>query len=388
MSVKHISILGSTGSIGRQTLDVLEMFPDKFSVVALSAGRNIDLLKNQIIKFKPRLVSVMSKADADKVEDFIAKNNLYTDVYSGDEGLIKVAADNENDILIVAVVGFASLVPTYTAIEKGITIGLACKEILVAAGKIIMDLANKKKVPVLPVDSEHAALKQCLAGVGEDLNQVRELVLTASGGPFWQMKKEDFVHITREDALKHPNWDMGAKITIDSATMMNKGLEVIEAHHLFGAPFENIKVLIHPQSIVHSMAVFLDGTVLAQMGMPDMRFPIQYVLTYPDKLQNNWPKMNLAESGSLEFYDPDLSKFPLLQLACEAGEKGGSWPVVLNAANDVAVGLFLDNKISFTDIELYIRDALGKFSHFSDPDLEQIIDIDNSIKKMAFSSGK
>jgi len=292
-----------------------------------------------------------------------------------------VAASSDLDLLVVAVVGTAALMPTYLAIKKGITIGLACKEVLVAAGRIIMDLAEKHGVSILPIDSEHAAIKQCLAGIGEDRSQIEKLILTASGGPFWQKPKEEFSEISRESALMHPNWEMGAKITIDSATLLNKGLEVIEAHHLFGVAFEKIEVVIHPQSIVHSMVEFSDGTLLSQMGLPDMRFPIQYVLTYPEKCANDWPKTKVADLPDLQFRPPDTEKFPLLSLAFEVGKRGGSAPAVLNAANEAAVQLFLDEKIGFMDIPRLVRKYVDEVPHVDVPDIETIVSIDQQVKK-------
>jgi 1-deoxy-D-xylulose-5-phosphate reductoisomerase len=378
--MKKISILGSTGSIGTQTLEIVQQFPDNFEVVGLSAGKNISLLLDQIKKFKPRFISVQDDADKDQVDFFIKSINLSAEVFSGADGLVKVATLENIDLLVVAVVGTAALLPTYRAIQKGITIGLACKEVLVAAGKPIMELAKSKGVSLLPIDSEHAAIKQCLESVDEDINKVGRLVLTASGGPFWNKPKDEFKNIELKDALKHPNWSMGNKITIDSATMMNKGLEVIEAHHLFQVSFSQIEIVVHPQSIIHSMVEFKDGNILAQMNLPDMRFPIQYVLSYPEKWKNEWPKLVFSKLSDLQFFDPDYEKFPMLKFAYEAGKKGGSWPVVLNAANERAVGLFLQKKIRFTQIPEFVKDALDSFKHFQDLSIEQIVEIDRDIK--------
>ena len=274
-----------------------------------------------------------------------------------------------------------SLVPTFEAIKQKIPIGLACKEVLVSAGNIIMPLAKQLNVPILPIDSEHAALKQCLAGIQEDPAQIEKLILTASGGPFRGWTAEQLKTVTLEQALKHPKWTMGSKITIDSATLMNKGLEVIEAHHLFGVPFNQIEVVVHPQSIIHSLVEFKDGTMLSQMGLPDMRFPIQYVMTYPEKWGNSWPKTDLTTLGALEFFKPDIEAFPLLKLAFEMGESGGTYPAVMNAANEAAVGLFLSKKIQFWDIATVIQKEIESFSHFAMPSLEDIVQADKMIKE-------
>lgn len=379
--VKTISILGSTGSIGAQTLDVVRAFPDKFRIAGLSAGRNIDILKTQIAEFKPEVVCVRRKSDAAELAGYIRQQRLKCEVVCDGDGLNTIATLPQNNLLVVAIVGTASLVPTWKAIEAGIPVALACKEVLVAAGSLIMPLARNKHVPILPIDSEHAAIKQCLAGINEDPAKVNKLILTASGGPFRTFEKQELEAVTPEVALKHPNWSMGAKITIDSATMMNKGLEVIEAHHLFHIPYHQIDVVIHPQSIVHSMVEFTDGTILAQMGLPDMRFPIQYALTYPEKWPNTWPKTHLPRLSGLQFFDPDTDKFPLLQLAFEAGKAGGTHPVVLNAANEMAVELFLNRRIGFTDIPRLVREKTENFSHTGNPDIDAIVTIDETVKE-------
>jgi 1-deoxy-D-xylulose-5-phosphate reductoisomerase len=377
--MKKISILGSTGSIGTQTCDILREFPERFSLVGLTAGKNIELLKEQLLEFKPKFVSIARESDVNNLERFIKHNNLNTEVYFGDEGLETISTQKV-DLLVVAIVGTASLWPTYRAIENKNPIALACKEVLVSAGNIITELAKEHNVPILPIDSEHAALKQCLASVDEDMSQVSKLILTASGGPFWNTPKETFESITPEKALKHPNWDMGAKITIDSATLMNKGLEVIEAHHFYNTPYDNIEVIIHPQSIIHSLVEFTDGTMLSQMGLPDMRFPIQYALTYPEKLDNPWPKTNLASSSPLEFFDPDYDKFPLLKAAFDCGRLGDFSCAVLNAANEAAVHLFLNKKIGFTDIFKTVLNAVEEAEQNTLPTIEDIIHIDAEIK--------
>lgn len=378
-SVKYITILGSTGSIGTQTLDIVRACKDQFKIVGLSTQSRIEDLKSQIKEFKPEVVTVSTPEQAKDCDAFCKQLQHPCTVLVGEEGLIAMAAHAKNNLLVVAIVGTAALKPTYEAIKKGITIGLACKEVLVAAGQPIMALAREKKVPILPIDSEHAAIKQCLAGIHEDPTQISRLILTASGGPFW--RRETLDGITKEQALNHPNWVMGHKITIDSATLMNKGLEVIEAHHFFNVDFKHIEVVIHPTSIIHSLVEFCDGNILAHMGLPDMRFPIQYVLTYPHKQPNPWPKTDLTALAPLEFHKPDMTKFPLLRLAFECGEKGGSWPVILNAANESAVQLFLDEKIGFTDIFKIVESELQAFQHVASPDINAIIDIDKMMKE-------
>ncbi len=369
---KRISILGSTGSIGVQTLEVVKQFSDQFEVIGLSAGGNVNLLKKQIKEFKPKVVSVKSSSDEKVITNYINELNLQTEVLSGDTALKQIIANYLIDFLVVSIVGTASLEPVSLALEKNITIGLASKEILVIAGDFIMAKAKKLKTQILPIDSEHAALKQCLSSINQDIKQVKKVILTASGGPFWQSSFTDFAKITKKDALKHPNWVMGQKITIDSATLMNKGLEVIEAHHLFQIPFSQIEVIIHPESIIHAMAEFNDSTFLAQMSMPDMRFPIQYALTYPQKYDNLWSKLDLVKIGKLNFFQPDLTKFPLLRYAYASEEHENNYPIILNTANEIAVSLFLQEKISFLDIAQIVKKSL---SEFSDEKLNSIIEI-------------
>ena len=332
MIKKKISILGSTGSIGQQSLEIIREFPNQFEIIGLSAGQNIKQLQKQILEFNPRFAHISEQSLHSQLETFITTNNLSTHALTSQKGL-KELCSYPQDLLIMAIVGTAGLYPTHIAIQNGITIALACKEVLVAAGPEIITTAKKHNVTILPIDSEHAALKQCLAGVNENPQKVNKLILTASGGPFWNTPLKEFSEITRESALQHPNWEMGGKITIDSATMINKGLELIEAHFLFNIPYEKLDVTIHPQSIIHSMVEFTDGTILSQMGLPDMRFPIQYALTYPEKWDNPWPKTKLSELPPLKFYDPDYEKFPLLKIAIEAGKKGKTYPIVMNAAN-------------------------------------------------------
>jgi 1-deoxy-D-xylulose-5-phosphate reductoisomerase len=352
--MKKISLLGSTGSIGQSTLSVVEKYSDRFSVVALAAGNNIDLLEQQVRRFKPAVVSLSGQASAEILEKRL--QGMKIRIFSGIEGMIQVAAADEADITVSAIVGTAGLVPTMAAIRAGKNIALANKEVLVTAGELVMAECRSRKVSLLPVDSEHSAIFQCLLA-GENLD-VRKLILTASGGPFRLHSKQDLAAVTLAQTLKHPNWSMGRKITVDSATLMNKGLEVIEARWLFGVPPERIKVLIHPQSIVHSLVEYRDGAVVAQLGMPDMRGPIAYALSYPERLAGVSPELDLARIGALTFEEPDTERFPCLAHAFDALRAGGSMPAVLSAANEVAVKYFLDEKICYGDIAGVIKTAM------------------------------
>jgi len=349
--LKRISILGSTGSIGQSTLSVVEKFPDRFTVVALAAGNNIDLLEKQVRQFRPRVAAVLSERSAAQLKERCVGLNVR--VLSGVEGMIQVAAADEVDMTVSAIVGTAGLVPTIAAIRAGKHIALANKEVLVTAGELVVAEARSRGVSIYPVDSEHSAIFQCLQA-GED-RDIRRLILTASGGPFRASSKKALEQVTLAQALKHPNWSMGRKITIDSATLMNKGLEVIEARWLFNIPPERIKVLVHPQSIVHSMVEYRDGAVVAQLGMPDMKGPIAYALSYPERLENVSPALDLAKVGTLTFEEPDLERFPCLAYAFDALQAGGSMPAVLSAANEVAVKYFLEEKIGYADIARVIR---------------------------------
>ncbi len=343
--------MGSTGSIGRSTLSVVEKFPDRFRVVALAAGNNSDLIERQVRQFRPSIVSL---ADERAAESLRSKcSDLRVGVFSGADGMARAAAADEADITVSAIVGTAGLVPTMAAIRAGKTVALANKEVLVTAGELVIDECRSRKVSLLPVDSEHSAIFQCLhAGESRD---VRRLILTASGGPFRTCSEKDLAKVTKAQALNHPNWSMGKKITIDSATLMNKGLEVIEARWLFGLPPEKIKVLVHPQSIVHSMVEYRDGAVVAQLGMPDMKGPIAYALSYPERLEGVSPALDLARVGALTFEEADSSRFPCLSYAYDALRAGGSMPAVLSAANEVAVKYFLDEKIAYGDIARVIK---------------------------------
>jgi 1-deoxy-D-xylulose-5-phosphate reductoisomerase len=352
--VKKIAILGSTGSIGTSTLSVVERFPDRFTVVAIAGGNNGELLESQIRKFKPSLAAI---ADAKAAESLRKKcSDMPVRIVSGVEGMIEVAAAEDADITVSSIVGTAGLVPTIAAIQAGKDIALANKEVLVTAGELVMAECRRWNVRLFPVDSEHSAIFQCLhSGQRGD---VKRLILTASGGPFRNHTRDDLAKVTLQQALKHPNWSMGRKITIDSATLMNKGLEVIEAHWLFGMEPDQIGVLVHPQSIVHSLVEYRDGSVVAQLGMPDMKGPIAYALSYPDRLPDVSPGLDLASIATLTFQEPDRDLFPCLGYAYDAIKAGGSMPAVLSAANEVAVRYFLEERIGFLDIPRVLRSVM------------------------------
>jgi len=369
---KTISILGSTGSIGRQTLEVVSAFPSSFRVAAFAAKDEVELIAEQINKFNPALVSVESDAVKAKVEEKIGAGKVK--IVTGQEGLLAVATLKEAELLVVAVPGALTLVPVLEAIRAGKNIALATKEVLVTAGTLFMEEVKAAKVKVFPIDSEHSAISQCL--VGEKTDKIKKLILTASGGPFLKTPPEKLEKMTAKDALAHPTWKMGPKITIDSATLMNKGFEVIEAHHLFGIDFARIEVIVHPQSVIHSMVEFVDGSVKAQLGAPDMRVPIQYALFGMERSANLWERLDLAKAGTLTFLKPDLAKFPCLEFAYAAGKKGGTLPAVLNAANEEAVKLFLKGKISYPEIAAKIRQIMDKYQTVEKPALEQILEAD------------
>lgn len=369
---KKVFILGSTGSIGVNALDVIRLHPENFKVEALTINKNSELLEAQIKEFNPKLVVIRDKKIADKVLDTIPKS---VEVLIGENGLIEATKNADYDILLSALVGFSGLEPTIEGIKRGKRIALANKETLVVAGEIITELSKKYNSEILPVDSEHSAIFQCL--VGEKHKEIKKLLLTASGGPFFRKNKEELEKVTVADALNHPNWDMGNKVTIDSASMMNKGLEMIEAHWLFNLPKDKIDVIIHPQSIIHSMVEFIDGSIKAQMSQPDMRLPIQYALSYPDRLENDFTSTSLTDITELTFFKPDFSKFECLKLAFDVLEEGGTAPCILNAANEVAVERFLNNEISFVEIPDLINKALNGIDRVSKPDVETIIECDS-----------
>ncbi|CAH2213986.1 1-deoxy-D-xylulose-5-phosphate reductoisomerase [Tepidibacter aestuarii] len=373
-NMKKISILGSTGSIGTQALDVVRNNKDKFKIEALAVNTSIEKLKNQIIEFRPKVVAVYNEDKANELKK-ILPNEVDVDIYSGMKGLKTIASLESVDIVLTALVGMIGLVPTLEAIKYRKTIALANKETLVTAGSLVMNEAKKMGVDILPVDSEHSAIFQCLNG--ENNREIEKIILTASGGPFRNKTKEELINVTKNEALKHPNWSMGRKISIDSATLMNKGLEVIEAKWLFGVEASDIDVLVHPQSIIHSMVQFIDGSVIAQLGNPDMKLPIQYALSYPSRINNDYERLDLAKISSLTFEKPDVQTFSCLKLAYECLEKGGTYSTVLNAANEILVSEFLDDKIKFYDIPIYIEKALEKHSSIKEPTLEEILHIDN-----------
>ena len=367
--MKQIAILGSTGSIGTQTLDVVRANPGELTVTALSAGRQIDLLERQIREFHPRLAAVWEEEKALELRDRIRDTD--TRVVSGMEGLLELAVMPEADILVTAIVGMNGIRPTIAAIEAGKDIALANKETLVTAGHIIMPLAREHQVKILPVDSEHSAIFQCLHG--DDRRQLAKLLITASGGPFRGKKTKDLEAVQVEDALKHPNWAMGQKITIDSATLVNKGLEVLEARWLFGVELEQIQVVVQPKSIIHSMVEFTDGAVIAQLGTPDMKLPIQYALFYPERRPLGGDRLDFAALKEITFEDPDMETFRGLAMAIEAGKIGGSMPTAFNAANERAVAKFLKKEIRFLDIYAIIEEAMREHRVIEHPTVEQIL---------------
>ena len=371
--MKRVSILGATGSIGTQTLDVIRLNRDKFTLEAISVGENIDVLRKIIAEFNPRLVSVKHEKDVKKLKDEF-NDVLFT---SGDNGLIDVAT-YDADILVTAILGSVGLVPTLRAIEQGRKIGLANKETLVAAGDIVMSHAKKYNAEIIPVDSEHSAIFQCLNG--EDLKTAKNLIITASGGSFRDLTRDELKSVTKKDALNHPNWSMGQKITIDSATMMNKGLEVIEAHHLFNMNTENIKTLIHRESIIHSMVEFNDNSIMAQIGNSDMRTAIQYALTYPTRIEKNNP-LDIHELSTLNFEPMDFNRFKMIQFAYDALKIGGTMPAVMNAANEYAVEKFLNDEITFLEIEDIVESRMNEHKVIKDPDLETILYYDKLYKE-------
>ena len=371
--MKNIAVLGSTGSIGTQTLEAVD-FLDNIKVSALTAGGNIDLLEKQIRKYKPLIAAVADEKKAADLKLRVADTD--TKVLSGQEGICKAATLDGVDLVVASIVGIAGLKPVYDAICAGKDIALANKETLVTAGDIIMPLAKEKGVKMLPVDSEHHAIHQCIT----DEKDIKSLIITASGGSFFGKTEKELENVTVEDALNHPNWSMGRKITIDSATLMNKALEVIEAHHLFGIDYDKINVVVHRESIVHSMVEYTDNSILAQMAVPDMRLPIQAALTYPQMAQGMAKPLNLAQIGTLSFFEPDRKTFPALDLGLYAGKTGGSMPVVLNAANEMAVGMFLDGKIKFLDIARLVEKAMDAHKLIANPTLDEIIEVDKQIR--------
>ena len=372
--MKKIAILGSTGSIGTQTLDVVREHSDELQVVALAAGSNKERLKEQIKEFHPKLVSLSDEKKAQELKEELAGEQV--EVVCGMEGLIEVAGADSADVVVTAVVGMMGILPTMEAIKKGKDIALANKETLVTAGHLIIPMAKEYGVSILPVDSEHSAIFQSLQGNEE--NPISKILLTASGGPFRGRKKQDLLHIQVEDALKHPNWSMGHKVTIDSSTLVNKGLEVMEAKWLFGVELEQIEVVVHPQSVIHSAVEYEDGAVIAQLGTPDMRLPIQYALYYPKRKHLSGKRLDLFALRDLTFERPDTDTFRGLSLAYDAARRGGNIPTVFNAANEKAVAMFLDRKIAYPEITEMIEAAMEEVSYIAHPDLEQILETEQA----------
>jgi 1-deoxy-D-xylulose-5-phosphate reductoisomerase len=373
--LKNITILGSTGSIGVQALEVIQSKPDIFKVAYLTANHNIELVAEQIIKYDPLGVIVRNNDACEKLKSLVDYKGIIT---CGREALKAAAADPVNDLVLSALVGFSGVEPTLAAIDQGIDIALANKETLVSAGSLITEAASIKNVNIIAVDSEHSAILQCL--IGEEHDEIEKLILTASGGPFLNTPVSKFADLKVSEALNHPNWNMGNKITIDSSTLMNKGFEIIEARWLFDVAPKNIEVVIHPESIIHSMVQFIDGSVKAQIGLPSMKIPISYALSYPQRLKYDFPRIKMSEIGKLTFYEPDYDRFPCLRLAFESLEQGGTSTAVLNAANEIAVAAFLEEKIAYTDIAYCIEEALANIENINYPSLEEITYIDNKTR--------
>jgi len=382
--MKAITILGSTGSIGTQTLDIVTHHPDQFRVVGLAAGSNVTLLAEQIRAFKPEIVALGNETKLAELKDAIATCDHQPQILVGQSGICEVARYGDAESVVTGIVGCAGLLPTIAAIEAGKDIALANKETLIAGAPVVLPLVKKHQVKLLPADSEHSAIFQCLQGVPED--GLRRIILTASGGSFRDLPVEQLSSVTVKDALKHPNWSMGQKITIDSATLMNKGLEVIEAHYLFDLDYDQIDIVIHPQSIIHSLIEAQDTSVLAQLGWPDMRLPLLYALSWPERIYTDWQPLDLVKAGDLTFREPDHDKYPCMQLAYAMGRAGGLMPAVLNAANEQAVALFLNEKISFLDIPRKIEAVCDRFSsqNTAEPSLDDILAADQWARQAIF----
>ncbi|PZP51374.1 MAG: 1-deoxy-D-xylulose-5-phosphate reductoisomerase [Pseudopedobacter saltans] len=380
-ATKRIAIFGSTGSIGKQALEVIAAHPDKFSVEVLTAASNDELLVSQALKFNPNIVVIADESRYNKVKEALKSTDIK--VFAGEQSLLDVASMDCYDMILQAIVGYAGLLPTIKAIETGKPIALSNKETLVVAGDLVMEMAAAKQVPIIPVDSEHSAIFQCLMGEGR--NKIEKIILTASGGPFRGKKPNFLVNVKRDHALDHPNWKMGAKISVDSATLINKGLEMIEAKWLFNLKPEQIEVVVHPQSIIHSMVQFEDGAVKAQMGLPDMKLPIQYALGFPLRLPNSYKRYDFRHPSELTFEEPDYKTFRNLSLAIEAMNQGGNMPCIMNAANEIAVYAFLKNRIGFLDITDVIEQSMTKIKFIEKPTLEDYIDSDGEARSFAAS---
>ncbi|KKI99635.1 1-deoxy-D-xylulose-5-phosphate reductoisomerase [Prochlorothrix hollandica] len=384
--MKAINLLGSTGSIGTQTLDIVQQYPEQFRLVAMAAGRNVDLVAQQIRQFQPELVALADESRIPDLKAAIADLPQQPQILGGQEGVVEVARYGDAEVVVTGIVGCAGLLPTIAAIEAGKDIALANKETLIAGGPVVLPLIQKHGIKLTPADSEHSAIFQCLQGlgkertfvVGQPMDGLRRILLTASGGAFRDWPVEKLATVRVEDAIKHPNWTMGRKITVDSATLMNKGLEVIEAHYLFGLDYDHIDIVIHPQSIIHSLIEVADTSMLAQLGWPDMRLPLLYALSWPERLATNWEPLDLVKAGDLTFREPDHAKYPCMGLAYGAGRAGGSMPAVLNAANEQAVALFLEEKIGFLDIPKVIEQTCDRHRNDNQPNpsLEDILTAD------------
>lgn len=380
MTKKQISILGATGSIGLQTLEVLSSLPEMFDINFVTANKNMSVLEQICFKHNPKAVVI---ADEKSYHEFKSTTSYKGEIFCGNRCVAEAAAAPENDLVLSALVGFSGVIPTLSAVSKGINVALANKESLVSAGSIIMPLAEKNNAKILAVDSEHSAILQCIAG--ESHEAIEKIILTASGGPFLNTPLAAFKNLSVEEALNHPNWTMGNKVTIDSATMMNKGFEIIEAYWLFGIDLRKIEVVIHPQSIIHSFVQFTDGSVKAQLGKPDMRLPISYALTYPKRYKYDFERLNLLENNRFDFIKPDLERYPCLKLAFSAIEKAGNATAVLNAANEICVSAFLNNEIAFTDIHKIIEKNMERMNYIEDPNIDDIIQTDVETRKITLS---
>lgn len=384
--MKAITLLGSTGSIGTQTLDIVSEHPDKFRIVGLAAGRNVELFAAQIRQFRPQIAAISAAEKLPELKEAIKDLNPQPILLAGEAGVIEVARYGDSQTVVTGIVGCAGLLPTIAAIEAGKDIALANKETIIAGAPVVLPLVAKHGVKILPADSEHSAIFQCLQGVPKD--GLRKILLTASGGAFRDWPVDKLAEVKVADAIKHPNWSMGRKITVDSATLMNKGLEVIEAHYLFGVDYDNIEIVIHPQSIIHSLIELQDTSVLAQLGWPDMRLPLLYALSWPERVYTNWERLNLVKSGDLTFREPDHQKYPCMGLAYAAGRAGGSMPAVLNAANEQAVALFLDEKIHYLDIARCIQFVCDRHQNDNkqNPSLDDILAADKWARKEVFTA--
>ncbi|MFB6275239.1 MAG: 1-deoxy-D-xylulose-5-phosphate reductoisomerase [Halothece sp.] len=386
--MKSITVIGSTGSIGTQTLEIATQYPEEFRIVGLAAGNNIELLAQQVQHFHPEIVATCYEEKLPELQEALQGLDYSPIILAGEEGIAEVARYGDAESVVTGIVGCAGLMPTIAAIKAGKNIALANKETLISGAPVVLPLVEKHGVKLLPADSEHSAIFQCLQGVPE--NGLRRILLTASGGAFRDWPVEKLPEVTVADALKHPNWSMGQKITIDSATLMNKGLEVIEAHYLFGLNYDQIDIVIHPQSIIHSLIELQDTSVLAQLGWPDMRLPLLYALSYPDRLYTDWEPLDLVKAGSLTFKDPDHDKYPCMQLAYAAGREGGLMPAVLNAANEQAVALFLEERIGFLDIPRLIETVCDRASSYNTqaPTLDDILEVNQTARQEVLSAAQ